>query len=87
MATLEYDQAALKRDLTNLFRLPTGDRLSLNQFFEEAQLVMKRARAAGLALPPVVTRWLAEADMRAKDPLLAATQNAELVAWLQSASA
>lgn len=84
MATLDYDQAALKRDLTNLFRLPTGDRLSLNQFFDEAQAVMKRARDARLALPPVVTTWLAQADLRAKDPLLAATQDAELVAWLQS---
>lgn len=83
MATVEYDLAALKRDLTNLFRLPTGDRLALNQFFDEAQLVMKRARAAGLALPPVVTKWLAEADVRAKDPLVATTQNAELVKWLQ----
>ncbi len=82
MATVEYDLVALKRDLTNLFRLPTGDRLALNQFFDEAQLVMKRARAAGLELPKVVTTWLAEADLRAKDPLVATTQNAELVKWL-----
>ncbi len=83
MATLEYDLAALKRDLTNLFRLPTGDRLALNQFFEEAQLVMKRARAAGIELPPLVTTWLAQADARAKDPVLASTQNADLAAWLK----
>lgn len=84
MATLQYDTAALKRDLTNLFRLPIGDRLSLNQFFDEAQLVMRRVREGGLEVPPIVTKWLAEADLRAKDPLLSATQNAELVKWLQS---
>lgn len=83
MATLEYDLAALKRELTNLFRLPTGDRLALNQFYEEAQVVMKRARAAGLELPPIVATWLAQADLRAKDPLLASAQNAEMVKWLQ----
>lgn len=84
MATLEYDLAAFKRDLTNLFRLPTGDRLSLNQFYVEAQTVMRRAKDAGLTVPPVVTEWLAGADQRAKAPLLSATQNAELVKWLQA---
>lgn len=63
--------------------MPIGDRLSLNQFFEEAQLVMRRVRDGGLEVPPIVTKWLAEADLRAKDPLLSATQNAELVKWLQ----
>lgn len=84
MATLHYDLAAFKKELTNLFRLPTGDRLSLNQFYEEAQGLMRRARAAGLEVPPVVSKWLADADARSKDPLLAATQTAELVAWLQA---
>jgi hypothetical protein len=85
MATLEYDVAALKRDLTNLFRLPTGDRLALNLFFVEAQTVMRRVHDAKLHVPPLVTQWLAQADLRAKDPLLATAQNAALVAWLQSA--
>jgi hypothetical protein len=84
MATLVYDQVALKRDLTNLFRLPIGDRLALNQFYLEAQTVVRRAREANLALPAVVTEWLAQADVRAKDPLVATTQNAALVAWLQA---
>ncbi|MCU0695392.1 MAG: hypothetical protein MUC96_02555 [Myxococcaceae bacterium] len=84
MAQLVYDLSALKRDLTNLFRLPIGDRLALNQFYLEAQTVVRRARDANLALPPVVTDWLAQADARAKDPLLATTQNAALVAWLQA---
>ena len=84
MATLEYDVASLKRDLTNLFRLPIGDRLALNQFYVEAQIVMRRVRDAKLQVPPLVAEWLAQADLRAKDPLLATTQNAALVAWLQS---
>lgn len=84
MATLDYDLAALKRDLTNLFRLPIGDRLALNQFYAEAQTVMRRVRDAGLEVPPIVSEWLAQADLRAKDPLLATTQNAALVAWLQT---
>ena len=84
MATLDYDIAALKRDLTNLFRLPIGDRLALNQFYVEAQTVMRRVRDAKLQVPVLVTEWLAQADLRAKDPLLATTQNAALVAWLQS---
>jgi hypothetical protein len=84
MATLVYDQAALKRDLTNLFRLPIGDRLALNQFYLEAQTVVRRAKEGDLELPPVVTDWLAQADVRAKDPLVATTQNAALVAWLQA---
>lgn len=84
MATLEYDVASLKRDLTNLFRLPIGDRLALNQFYAEAQTVMRRVRDAKLQVPALVTEWLAQADLRAKDPLLATTQNAALVAWLQS---
>lgn len=84
MATLEYDVASLKRDLTNLFRLPIGDRLALNQFYVEAQIVMRRVRDAKLQVPPLVIEWLAQADLRAKDPLLSTTQNAALVAWLQS---
>lgn len=84
MATLEYDVASLKRDLTNLFRLPIGDRLALNQFYAEAQTVMRRVHDAKLQVPALVTEWLAQADLRAKDPLLATTQNAALVAWLQS---
>ena len=84
MATLEYDVASLKRDLTNLFRLPIGDRLALNQFYVEAQTVMRRVHDAKLQVPALVTEWLAQADLRAKDPLLATTQNAALVAWLQS---
>lgn len=84
MATIQYDLGALKRDVTNLFRLPTGDRLALNQFFDEAQLIMRRAKAAGLDVPPIVTRWLADADQRAKDPVLATSQNAELARWLQA---
>ncbi|MDP3500322.1 MAG: hypothetical protein Q8S33_08320 [Myxococcales bacterium] len=84
MATLEYDLASLKRDLTNLFRLPIGDRLALNQFYVEAQTVMRRVHDAKLQVPTLVSEWLAQADLRAKDPLLATTQNAALVAWLQS---
>ncbi|MDP1919841.1 MAG: hypothetical protein Q8L14_26540 [Myxococcales bacterium] len=84
MATLEYDIASLKRDLTNLFRLPIGDRLALNQFYVEAQTVMRRVHDAKLQVPSLVSEWLAQADLRAKDPLLATTQNAALVAWLQS---
>lgn len=84
MATLEYDVGSLKRDLTNLFRLPIGDRLALNQFYAEAQTVMRRVHDAKLQVPALVTEWLAQADLRAKDPLLATTQNAALVAWLQS---
>ncbi len=84
MATLEYDVASLKRDLTNLFRLPIGDRLALNQFYVEAQTVMRRVHDSKLQVPALVTEWLAQADVRAKDPLLATTQNAALVAWLQS---
>jgi hypothetical protein len=84
MATLVYDYAALKRDVANLFRLPIGDRLALNQFYLEAQTVVRRAKESNLELPPIVTDWLAQADARAKDPVLATTQNAALVAWLQA---
>ncbi len=84
MATLSYDLASLKRDLTSLFRLPIGDRLALNQFYAEAQTVMRRVRDAKLDVPPIVPTWLSQADLRAKDVLLATTQNAQLVTYLQS---
>ena len=32
--------------------------------------------------PAIVTTWLAQAEVRAKDPVLASTQNADLAAWL-----
>jgi hypothetical protein len=77
-----YDRAALARDLGHLFRLPLGDKLSLTHWYTEAQGVARRARDAGLVLPPEVTAWLASADRRAKDPVLGAAQSADVARFI-----
>lgn len=76
--------AMVANQLTELLRLPTGDKLSLRAWYDEAQRLMRFVRDERLELPPFVHQWLAGAEARAKDPLLAATQNAELVKYLHS---
>lgn len=73
----------LRNQLTELLRLPTGDKLSLRAWYDEAQKVMRFVRDERLEVPPLVQQWLAGAEARAKDPLRAATENAELVKYLQ----
>lgn len=72
----------LRNQLTELMRMGTQDPLSLRAWYEEAQRLMRFAREQKLELPPLVPSWLAGAEARAKDPLLAATQNAELAKYL-----
>jgi hypothetical protein len=72
----------LRNQLTELMRMSTGDPLSLRAWYEEAQRLMRFARDQKLELPALVPAWLAAAEARAKDPLLAATQNAELAKFL-----
>jgi hypothetical protein len=72
----------LRNQLTELMRMGTGDALSLRAWYDEAQRVVRFARAQNIELPAVVPEWLAGAEARAKDPLLAATQNAELAKYL-----
>jgi hypothetical protein len=76
--------AMVANQLTELLRLPTGDKLSLRAWYDEAQRLMRFVRDERLELPSFVHQWLAGAEARAKDPLLAATQNAELVKYLHS---
>jgi hypothetical protein len=73
-------------ELTELLRMSTGDKLSLRAWYDAAQSLVRRARESGLELPPFVHEWLAGAEARAKDPLLAATQNAELAKLLHELS-
>lgn len=75
---MSLTRRAAALELTELLRLPTGDKLSLRVWYDAAQSLVRRAREARLDLPPFVHEWLAGAEARAKDPLLAATQNAEL---------
>ena len=72
----------MRNQLTELLRMSTGDALSLRAWHEEAQRLMRFARDQKLELPALVAEWLAGAEARAKDPLLAATQNAELAKYL-----
>ncbi len=68
--------------LTELLRMSTGDALSLRAWYDEAQRLMRFVRDEKLDVPPLVHQWLAGAEARAKDPLRAATENAELVKYL-----
>ncbi|MFZ5439218.1 MAG: hypothetical protein ACOZQL_04375 [Myxococcota bacterium] len=74
----------LRNQLTELLRMPTSDKLSLLAWFDEAQRLMRFVREERLEVPPFVHQWLAGADARAKDPLRAATENAELVKYLHA---
>lgn len=80
---MSLTRRAAATELTELLRMPTGDRLSLRAWYDTAQSLVRRAREAQLELPPFVYEWLAGAEARAKDPLLAATQNAELAKVLR----
>lgn len=73
---------ALRNQLTELLRMPTGDKLSLRAWYDEAQKVMRFARDQQLEVPPLVHHWLAGAEARAKDPVRAATENGELARYL-----
>lgn len=72
----------LRNQLTELLRMGTGDAMSLRAWYDEAQRLMRFARDEKLELPTLVPEWLAGAEARAKDPLLSATQNAELAKYL-----
>jgi hypothetical protein len=77
-------RAALVRALTHLMRMPTGDKLSLRAFYEEAQGVLVRAREAGVEVPVAAVDWIASAERRAADPALSAASTAALVAALRA---
>ena len=68
--------------LTELMRMPTGDKLSLRAWYDEAQKLMRYIRDEKLDVPPLVHQWLAGAEARNKDPLRAATENGELAKYL-----
>ncbi len=76
-------KARLVRELTHLMRLPTGDKLSLQAFYAEAQAVLRRAKDGGVVVPAAAVEWISTAEQRAKDPLSSATQTAGLVAALR----
>jgi hypothetical protein len=77
-------QSKVLNQLTELLRMPTSDKLSLRVWYDEAQRLMRFVRDAQFELPPFVHQWLAGAEARAKDPLRAATDNAELAKYLHS---
>ena len=77
-------QVTLRNQLTELMRMGTGDALSLRSWYDEAQRVMRFVRDQKLDVPPLVHQWLSGAEARAKDPLLAATQNGELAKYLST---
>jgi hypothetical protein len=72
----------LRNQLTELLRMSTGDALSLRAWHDEAQRVMRFVRDEKLEVPAFLHGWLARAEERAKDPLLAATDTAELAKYL-----
>ena len=74
--------ATLRNHLTELLRMGTGDALSLRAWHDEAQRVMRFVRDQKLEVPPLVHQWLSRAEARSKDPLLAATDSAELAKYL-----
>lgn len=72
----------LRNQLTELMRMGTGDVLSLRAWHDEAQRVMRFVRDERLEVPPLVHQWLSRAEARAKDPILAATENGDLAKYL-----
>lgn len=76
-------KARLVRELTHLMRLPTGDTLSLQAFYAEAQALLRRAKESGVSVPDAAVQWISSADQRRRDPLLSATQTANLVAAMR----
>ena len=72
----------LRNQLTELMRMGTGDVLSLRAWHVEAQRVMRFVRDERLEVPPLVHQWLSRAEARAKDPILAATENGDLAKYL-----
>jgi hypothetical protein len=74
-----YTRATLVKDLTHLMRLPTGDKLSLRAFFDEAQGVLRRAREAGVEVPPAAVQWITSAEQRAANPVASAAATAALI--------
>jgi hypothetical protein len=77
-------QAKVKNQLIELLRMPTGDKLSLQRWYDEAQRLMRFMRDEKLEVPPFLPKWLSGAEARASDPLRAATENAELAKYLHT---
>lgn len=72
----------LRNMVLELVRMSTGDALSLTGWHTEAQNVMRFIRDEQLQVSPFLHGWLSRAEARAKDPLLAATDHAELAKFL-----
>lgn len=74
----------VKTCLLELMRMPTGDKMSLRLWYEEAQRLVRFSRDSNIALPGEVTKWLGSAEERAKDPLRAATESADIARYLST---
>lgn len=72
----------LRNMVLELVRMSSGDALSLTSWYTEAQQVMRFVRDERLEVSPFLHGWLSRAEARAKDPLLAATDHAELAKFL-----
>lgn len=72
----------LRNMVLELVRMSTGDAVSLRAWYGEAQGVMRFIRDERLEVSPFLHGWLSRAEARAKDPLLAATDHAELAKFL-----
>lgn len=74
----------VKTCILELMRMPTSDKLSLRLWYEEAQRLVRFSRDSKIALPSEVTKWLAGAEERAKDPIRAATEAADIARYLST---
>lgn len=74
----------VKACLLELMRMPTGDKLSLRRWYEEAQRLVRFSRDSNLTLPAEVVKWLGSAEARAKDPIRSATEAADLARYLST---
>ncbi|PZR18637.1 MAG: hypothetical protein DI536_01790 [Archangium gephyra] len=74
----------VKTCLLELMRMPTGDKMSLKLFYEEAQRLVRFSRDSHITLPGEVTRWLGSAEERARDPIRSATESADIARYLST---
>jgi hypothetical protein len=84
---VSFTKASLVRELTHLMRQPTGDKLSLRAFFDQAQATLRRAHEAAVPVPPEVVEWIASAEQRSADPAKSAAMTTALVAALRTLEA
>ncbi len=81
---MSFTKQTLVSELTHLMRQPTGDKLSLRLFYDQAQATLRRAREAGVTVPAEAVEWITSAERRAADPAVSNAMTTALVAALHT---